>query len=210
MNTTDQVVAADGRPIIAGTIVGMKDKMGPWSSFEGYVVAPFSDKEDDGYTVAVFFGKEVSADRFNFSRSEVTDWETQYEKNLTTGDWSFLLQDAIWQQCPRVRFFRPEELIVQDNWSIKTLAERIFRNRYHILFGWPKGVSSTSSAYRCFRQGCPSIATRATLWNVWGSVYPMHVCDECFSNTYGWCGDGLPETKNPFLLANGEPVTIPS
>jgi hypothetical protein len=200
------VFDAVGKPIACQSIVGMKEN-GPWSGFQGFVVAPFSELEDDGYTVAVFFGREVQPSRFNFPFWEIDKWDSQHSRDLAIDGWPFLLQDNLWQKCPRVVFFRPNELVVQEFWRIETLAERVFPRKYHSVYGWPKGVSYTSLSYQCFRKDCPSVATRVALWNVWGSVYPIHVCDGCFSKTNGWCGDDLPELKKPLLLANGEPVT---
>ena len=206
MNTDNQVLGADGKPITAGIIVGMKDK-GPWSRFQGFVVAPFSEIEGEGYTVAVFFGTEVESSRFNFSFWDVEKWDSQHREDLAINNWPFLFQDNLWQKCPRVVFFRPKELVVQESWSLETLAERIFPRYYHTLYDWPEGISQTSSSYQCFQKECQSVATRVALFNVWGLVYPIHVCDTCFPKINGWCGDDLPEMKKPLLLANGEPVT---
>jgi hypothetical protein len=208
MNTIQKTLDAKGNQIISGTIVGMSDDddgPGPWSPFQGLVVAPFSNIEGEEYTIAVFFDTEVNSSHFNFSYGEISDWDTKHKKNLATGDMSFLLEDSVWRNCPRVRFFRHDELVIQEAWSIKTLAERIFKNRYHTLCSF-KGISLISSNYQCFLDGCNYKATRMALYNVWGSVYPMHVCGNCFSKTNGFCGDELPRLKKTFLLADGSPL----
>lgn len=207
MNKEVRVLDSNGQPIVCRSIVGMK-KNCPWYKFQGLVVAPYSEIEGNGYTVAVFFGREVAPSQFNFPWLDVEKWDKQYAKDLAVDDGSFLLKDDLWKTCPRVVFFQPRELLVRDSWSIVTLAERLFPGFHHSVFGWPKGIIRTSSIYRCFLKDCQLVATRVALFNVWGSVCPIHVCDECFSKTNGCCGDSLPEMKNPFLLANGQPVII--
>jgi len=206
MSTDKQVLDADGKQITAGMIVGMKN-VGPWYRFQGFVVAPFSELEGDGYTVPVFFGREVGSIRFRTPFWEIDNWDFQHNKDLAIDNWPFLLLEEVWQNCPRVVFFRPDELVVQGSWSITTLANRIFPNFHHSVYGWPEGVSQTSSSYKCFLKECQSVATRVALCNVWGSVYPIHVCDTCFSEINGRSADDLPKLKKPLLLASGEPVS---
>ncbi|MFA5934302.1 MAG: hypothetical protein WC827_00220 [Candidatus Paceibacterota bacterium] len=202
------IVDANGKTINRGSVVGMSDNYGPWSQFQGLVLVPYSEIEDDGYCVAVFFGTDVCPSRFNSPSHEVLIWDQQHQKDLVTDDPTFFFVDDIWKKCPRVVFFQPNELIVQESWNIKTLAERVFKDKYHTLYSLPKGVTLVSTDYLCFQNECLAIATRVSLWNVWGSVYPMHVCENCFSKTNGWCGDSLPEMKRKFLLANGSPVSM--
>ncbi len=208
MSTQKQVFDSKSRLITQGVIVGMSSPYGPLSEFQGLVVSPYSEIESDGYCVAVFFGTEVCQSRFNFSLFEVRAWDQQYQKEMMSGEMSFLFVDANWQKCPRVLFFRPDELVIQDRWKIETLAERLFKNRYHTLYSLPKGITEIPADYMCFRRGCENKATKVALCNIWGTVHPMHVCEKCFPETNGWCGDCLPERKKPFLLANGEPVVI--
>lgn len=202
------VVDFKGQPINRGAIVGMSGD-GPWSRFQGLVVSPYSEVEGGVYSVAVFFGTEVSPSHFSFPKYEaVAIWDHENRKVLATGNLTFLLSETIWLGCPRVVFFRPEELVVQDNWKIDTLAGRVFGGNYHTIYSWPKGVTAISADYMCFRKECSTRATRVALWNVWGSVYPMHVCEGCFPETNGWCGESLPELKKPFLLADGTPASV--
>jgi hypothetical protein len=208
MNTQKEIFDSKDRLVTQGAIVGMSDNYGPLSEFQGLVVSPYSEIESDGYCVAVFFGTEVCPSRFNFSFHEVNAWDRQYQKEMRSGEFSFLFADAVWQKCPRIIFFRPNELVIQDRWKIQTLAERLFKDRYHCVYGFPKGITETSADYMCFRKECKNKATRLALWNVWGSVYPIHVCEDCFPKTNCWCGDSLPDLKKPFLLANGEPAVI--
>ncbi len=207
MNAADQVFDSKGTLIACLSIVGMRET-GPWSDHQGIVLAPFSEMEGDGYTVAVFFGTEVAHHKFNSPFRDIRDWDNTYGKDLEIGDYSFLLKDELWKKCPRVVFFQPGELVVQEGWSILTLAERLFSNNYHSVYRWSRGISPTSSLYRCFLKECQSTATKVALFNASGSVCPLHVCDECSGETNGWYGDIMPELKDPFLLANGEPVIV--
>ena len=208
MNTKKEFFDSKGGLINQGAIVGMSSDYGPLSEFQGLVVSSYSEIESDGYCVAVFFGTEVCPSRFNFSLYEVRAWDQRYQKEMLSGELSFLFVDAVWQKCPRMIFFRPNELVIQNNWKIETLAQRLFKNRYHTLYSLPKGITEISADYMCFRKECRNNAVKVALCNASGSVYPMHVCEKCFPETNGWCGDCLPERKKPFLLANGESVVI--
>jgi hypothetical protein len=208
MNTQKDIVDSKGNKLGWGMIVGMSSNDGPWSKFQGFVITPYSDLEGKEYCVAVFFGTEVCPSRFNFPMYEVDDWDRQHEKEMGINDLAFLFPDPVWQKCPRVVFFKPDELVVQNGWNIETLAQRIFRSRFHTLYGWPKGITETSADYMCFRKECQARATKVALWNVWGSVYPLHVCEKCFPETNGWCADDLPEIKKTFFLANGTPAPV--
>jgi hypothetical protein len=206
MNAQVQAFDANKNPILCQSIVEVRgDSL--WCGFQGLVVAPYSELEGEGYTVAVFLDRDIPSSDFNGAYfPEIDDWDAQYQEQLKTLDRSFLLKDDCWQKCPRVVFFQPNELLIQDSWSIQTLAKRVFPYSHHTLYNWPKGITPISSRYRCFCSECSSIATQIALFNVWGSVYPMHVCEECFTKIHGWCGDDLPKIKKPFLLATGEPV----
>lgn len=210
MSTALQVLDARGTPIVHGSIVGMSDPGGPWSGFQGFVVAPFSELEgdNDGYTVAVFLGPEVGAFHFNAPSYRIDAWDVRYSRLLAAEDYSFLLKDDLWRTCPRIVFFQPSELVVGGEWDICVLAKRAFPRGYHMLYDWPKGVTAIPTLYQCFIRDCRATASRVALYNVWGFVYPLHVCDVCFPKTHKWFGDLLPDMKKSLLLANGDLVPV--
>ncbi|MES3006018.1 MAG: hypothetical protein V4664_03675 [Patescibacteria group bacterium] len=206
------ILDAKGQPILKGSIVGMIDPCGHWSRYQGLVLELRSDIEDQGYTVAVFFNREVDQSYFFARRSRrllpVREWDREFLQQCVKGDTSFLLVDDAWKKCPRVIFFRPKELAVQGDWKIKTLAKRLFGNSYHRLYLLSAGLPSSPSAYQCWLEGCAAPATRTALFNVCGSVYPMYTCEACFSKNNGFCGDDLPPMKKPMLAVDGTPILI--
>ena len=201
------IVDANCNPLVRGSIVGVSDT-GHWSPFQGLVLDQFSDIEDDGYCVAVFFNLEVSFTYFNYWGSAdkergittIFEWDQQYGKQCKDGDIDFLFINDEWKKCPRVRFFRPNELVVQTEWELKYLVNRVFRhNCHHYCLS---AYDLKPSLYLCWLEGCKNTASKIALFNVWGTVYPICVCEDCFPKTNGWLGDDLPRIKEPILLVD--------
>ncbi len=208
--STQKILGADGREITRGGIVAGEVFL---YKHQGFVVDPHSNLEDQEHCVAVFFGTEVDASRFNPTRSETETWDRAHQEvlNPRTGDYSLLITNNLWQNCPRVVFFKPEGLVVENGWSLETLADRLFGRMYHTLLELPRGIlPHRASDYQCFRHECRNIASKLALWNIWGSVYPIYVCDSCFPENNAWCADVLPQLKNPFLSASGTPIAVPA
>lgn len=206
------VLDALGMPILKGSIVGMSDPQGPWSLFQGLVVSPYSDIEGEKYTVPVFFNAEVCYSHFQTYRAQgsgipgVRDWDKEHLASCKRGEVEFLFEEGVWQQCPRVLFFKPEELVVCDRWKLDTLCQRLFKNLWHSLCVPPPPFDGLPQMYLCWMEGCMSQATQTALCNAQGQVAPFCVCDICHARVNGLLVDWFPESKNPILLADGNPV----
>jgi len=200
--------------ILKGSIVEVVEGL-LFESCQGLVVCADSDIEGPEFCVAVFFNLEVSTHNFTiFERKDpsilrTVQWEEKYHDQCKRGEIDFLLNDDVWKKCPRVIFFRPEELIVQPYWKIENLAKRLFRNMFHTTHVFADYLPKDPSLHMCHLEDCQSRATKLALYNVWGSVYPLFVCELCFPKVNGWCGDDLPARKKTFLTFDGKPMLPP-
>jgi len=205
---TIEITDVVGVSLIPGSIVEMSDSDGPWSEYQGLVMVPDSEIEDDGYSVAVFFDKEVSSSRFWFNPSQrdsalipIGDWDHDYGRLSIEEKTTLLLKDDFWKKCPRVHFFRPDELNVVTFWKIETLMKRLFGRMFHRYYVIQSDLSPT--AFMCWCADCQNRAEKLALYNFWGTVYPYNVCAECFSKINGICGESEPKCKNPILMSDG-------
>ncbi len=186
----------------------MSDLDGLWSEYQGLVIVPDSEIEDDGYSVAVFFDKEVPSNQFRSRpvRKDSTlisllDWDHDYGRLNIEEKTTLLLKDDFWKRCPRIQFFRPSELKVVPFWNIETLAKRLFGR----MFFYYHVISSVlpPTSFMCWCADCQNQAEKLALYNFCGTVYPYYVCSECFTKINGICGESCPKTKNPVLLVDG-------
>jgi hypothetical protein len=205
---TTEIVDIAGAPLVPGAIVEMSDSDGPWSEYQGLVMVPDSEIEDQGYSVAVFFDNEVSESRFGFCHPKkdsgilsFRDWDSRYGRLNIDEKKAILLNDDFWKRCPRVQFFRPEELKVVPFWKTKNLAKRLFGNRYHTVYTLLYDLPPT--AFMCWCVDCQNQAEKLALYNFWGTVYSYYVCQGCFEKINGICGESCPEIKKPILLTDG-------
>lgn len=200
------ILDAQGHPITRGAIVGMSEPYGNWSRFQGVVVEPNSNIEDDGYCVAVFFNLEVGAGHFNnFSdrkKPTVSQWDKTYGGIARKGYISFLFEDDAWKNCPRIIFFRPTELKVEEEWNLTSLADRFFKDSYHTIFSLKKELLRPITEYMCWHEDCRKPATKIALCNTWGSINQYYVCNDCYPQIHGMCSD-MVRTKRPLLLRDG-------
>jgi hypothetical protein len=203
MSDTTPVLDSQGNQIVIWSIVVAENDLCR-ASFEGVAIATNSDISGNGRTVAVFYHREVEARHLGYTHLVVADWDERYKAYLEADDLSFLLDGDLLRSCPRVIFFRPEELTVREFWSLQTLADRTFsRDDYHMLFDLPAGISMESSEYECFMVGCNSRASKIALLNFYGSIFPMHVCRDCFTRVNGKICDCFPKFKVPTVVARG-------
>ena len=208
MNEPNQstIVDAKGNPINRLAIVGMSDPHGPWSQYQGLVVEPNSNIEGLNYTVAVYFYSEVCQSNFFGSMAEARKWDNLYAKEDRKSETDFLFKDDAWKKSPRVRFFKPSELIVLQAWGHETLANRMFKRNYHSLFRIPPSLPQSPDAFMCWIEECRNPATEVALCNIWGSVYPLFTCKACGQQFNGMCSDDLPPMKNPHMTPDGKPI----
>ncbi len=204
------IVDAKGKPINRLSIVGMSDAHGPWSPYQGLVVDPNSDLEGTEHIVAVYFYGEVCSSNFfslpRGSTGTVRDWDGLYGGNDRDSETDFLFFGDAWKECPRVKFFKPSELVVLQTWGLEQLASRLFDRRYHTLHGISEVLPQTPDAYMCWIEECRNPASGLALCNIWGVVFPLFVCKTCRQHFNGRCSDDLPPRKNPHLTPDGTPI----
>lgn len=192
---------------MSGSIVGMSDPDGQWSRHQGLVTNECTYHDSREYTVAVFFNLEISSIHFHvIDYPKIESWDKRHGKECRNGDTDFLFADSVWKECPRIVFFRPDELVVEEDWRITALAERIFPDRWHHIYDLKEGYPTRPEAYRCWMEGCRSPATRRALFNAWGSVQAFFVCSDCFPKVNGWCGDSFPRTKHLLYTPEGKAI----
>lgn len=212
---TPLIVDSEGNPIKERSIVSVNDGVHSWGGKQGLVVYPHSDAEGDGYTVAVYFYREI--DEYNFlhlsgihGRMKTEDWDERFADQNKSGDTSFLFKEQIWKQSPRIIFFKPEELLVVPRWSIETLTKRCFPRTCHSIRVFKRGMPEDPAKYMCMYSTCRNPATEIALSNVWGTVCPQYVCSGCAKKVHGLCVDTLPEQKPQLLDPSGNPIPIPA
>lgn|SRR5574343_169900 len=208
-----EIKDSTGATIKQFSIVGMTptSSKGYYSStYQGLVIEPESKQREDDHCVSVYFFREMTGSQFiRSTRSDIIPidtWDIDYADQNRSGKGEFLLEDGLLRVCPRIVLFRPDELIVQTRWSIRTLSDRFFRDRYHSICGFGENFSDDPSQYRCFIHECPNPATETAVYNVWGSVCPLYVCDGCMKVVNGIMADDLPKTKKQLLTIDGKPV----
>lgn len=90
------------------------------------------------------------------------------------------------------------------------MDERYFPNFHHSVFT-VKNITNNPTLYQCFLKECINPASIMFLYNYWGSVFPIHICNECqekeFDGQLAISGESSPELKHPFLYTDGTPVT---
>lgn len=212
------VLDADGKPISSKCIVQIINPESILSGRQGIVMDPYSAIVGDGFCVAVFLNLEVDQHHFFFqSRSRVNDqiesirsWDHKFGQQCIEGDIEFLFQNDQWKKCPRILHFRPQDLAIRKYWSVKVLADRVFRDYHHYepyLIG-PE-YPQDPCAYKCWIEGCGQPGSRIALYNFWGSILTYCTCDQCFKGIHGYRGESEPKCKKQILFADGTPVPVP-
>ncbi len=90
-----------------------------------------------------------------------------------------------------VRFLETD-LRVDACWDTVTIANRLYKGRWHSAFDLPYPFLPEAD---CMIEGCPNKAVMRGICNVWGSVYPVDFCPEHQAEYHGMCGDSLPPLK---------------
>jgi len=208
--TESTIVDSKGNPINRLSIVGMSDPQGYWASYQGLVVDQKSDIEGSEHTVAVYFYNEVCSSNFfglpKGNVETVRDWDRQYGESNRNSETDFLFVGDVWKESPRVKFFKPNELVVLQTWGLEVLATRLFDRRYHTLHGISSGLPQTPDAYMCWIEECRNPASGLALCDIWGAVFPLFVCKTCRQHFNGRCSDDLPQRKDPHLTPDGTPI----
>ncbi len=92
----------------------------------------------------------------------------------------------------RVRF-EEEDLRVDSCWSATTLAERLFKGRWHHVYEAPYPFTVGCD---CQILACPEKAISRGICNVWGSIVTLDLCEGCTKLYHGMCGDSVPNIKS--------------
>ena len=189
-----------GSLIEKGVIVGMADPDGNFQNYQGLVINPDFDVNNDGYSVAVFFSTEVPQVLFHCKdlggSFGFNEWDDKHKKQCP----EILFNSDIWKQCPRICFFQPMELVVTNRWYLKHLIERLFHGEYS---NWYEKETLVPENHTCQIESCSCLATDLTLINVWGSVCPIYTCRSCFEEHNGTKVDELPDLKRVCELELG-------
>lgn len=201
--TVGSIVNSAGGVICRGSVVSPVNNVVTWSGHQGLVVAPHTNLNGCVYSVAVFFNVEV--DRCDFSTHahihqrcglmSVQDWDDRYGL-MSRENIDFLYENDLWKECPRVIFFRPDELVLTGRFRLQTLAKRIFGDQFR-RFNHYTGRQShlPLKLHLCRHSACREQATKIALLCVMGDVYPIPTCADCFKKTHGHCADQLPSLK---------------
>lgn len=89
-----------------------------------------------------------------------------------------------------------EELRVDDRWSAKTLADRIYGERWHTV---RVRTYPFNPSLPCMYKDCACMATGRTIANTWGSIYEVDLCDDHQKELHGMMFDMFPMKENyPF------------
>lgn len=187
------VLDSRAQPILKGSIVGAIETT-KWDQYQGLVLDPNSKIEDGGFTVAVFFHREVCCSQFN-QGSVVRHWDERYEEQLASADYDWIMEEGVWKESPRVIFFRPSDLVVQQDWKPEFYAKRTFPRGYNLLYELADKSTFIPGSHECSIEKCHHPATRVALINAWGNVYPVRTCGGCFGEFHGTCRDELPARK---------------
>ncbi len=207
--TISQILDAKGQPIEKGSVVQIIDESSPWAKYKGLVVEPDSNIEGDNFRVAVFFNFEVRQDMFTHWRfnadlkrgiMDIGDWHRTFRDLCRNGETDFLLVEQVWKKCPRVVFFQPEALLVGAEYSIDDLVKRVFGKANFIYE--PKDQHVPIESFWCWHNNCKNKASKIALFNVWGTIMVLRVCDGCFPKTHGIMADSAPEGSTRLVETN--------
>jgi hypothetical protein len=89
----------------------------------------------------------------------------------------------------RIFNFSPEDLKKEKDWKLETKATKLFgRNMFHHLFA---RKSPFNPKDECQIEGCPDLVFKRGLYNFWGSVYEVDLCEEHYKTKHGVCGEDL-------------------
>jgi hypothetical protein len=116
--------------------------------------------------IAVFFDRECKSHHFN-------DYcDSKWDEKPPT--------PANYKNHPRIKVFRPEELRVEKEFAMATLAKRTFGGEnYNVLY--TLNFPLIPNTHPCQLKNCRTgkLATHVTFMNAWGTVETCYTCREC-------------------------------
>jgi len=183
----------NGIALTRGTIVQVYGETS-WTDRQGIVIDVNSDLDGPEFPVAVYFGREVDASRFNSFQTRTWDMD-----HLASCPAALLVGIMRPEDCPRIVCLRPGELAYRPEWGTEMLCDRYFRQRrghYTIKDPFIPG------AHACWVRGCDRVATELVLMNIWGMITPFYGCTACYAKWHRLRCDSTPEFKNPLPKAH--------
>lgn len=197
-----------GKPIEVGSIVEVCGYNVLWGGTQGRVVSLTAPGSPG--CVAVYFFREVKDHLFHWQTAAghmpIHDWDLRYANQNWRDEIDFLLKDDLWKRSPRVQYIRaPEDLVVIPRFGFAHRAARVFPD-HHSTYNFPEDMARKEpSDFICLVADCKNPAAHIALCNLWGSVFPLYTCPECYHKIHGLCVDDLPPMKKPYLYADGTP-----
>lgn len=138
--------------------------------------------------VAVFFDIEVDgsdlrlddqySDRSDIQEEErVIMWDS---KNWRYGPTKLLNGEFKISECPRIRYYDPQDLRIEDDWVYTDNFDRRAAGpnnhcHHHALLK----IKFIRGGSPCVTPDCDGIATRLSFQNIWGIMYPVYTCITC-------------------------------
>jgi len=174
-----------GAQIMIGSVVTVVGEGFTLQNRAGLVLDLESKENPENGPIAVFFDREVENYRFDIGFSVTEKWDG---KRPTLENY---------RDCPRVCYFRAEELRVELEFGTKTMADRMFGNMgWHQVYSLPFRLERGTHA--CQLEACRSgkLATERSFVNLCGAVCEVYTCTDCHPRANGMRTESL-DLKHP-------------
>jgi len=168
------------------------------TSFDGHqglVMDAASDLEPEDGPIAVFLDREVDNHHFN--------GPMRFRFGMWKGP---VPTPESYKKSERVICFEPRQLIVESEWSLETLAVRLYgKDMWHSLMQMKYRL--IPSIWDCSFADCKSglMATERTLVNFVGSIYEIYSCAECHKSRHGMCTESMQLRGAPAIGPEPDP-----
>ena len=167
-------------PLVVGTIVLVSREDYLFNGKEGQVVG--FDTQDKKEPIRVWFGRECDY-KLHYTDAEKARRDRQYATEPPP--------ESEQSRNPRTWSFSRSALTIKNDWSIETLAERIYgRNMFHHYV--PFSEPFTPGEKVCEFQKCTNKTTQRVIFNFWGTVIHAEGCAKCAKMYHGKMGEYFP------------------
>ena len=163
--------------------------------FQGIVVEVEENIFNTNCSIAVYFYSEVYSYCIENQNSNLgieykkIHWFEENDGKCP----EILLVSETWKECRQVTFFKPEDLIVENYWSEKTLVKRL--NPYSCNIFYILKDPFIPNKTKCWIKGCSTISTDLGSINVHGTIDFIHVCPNCYKEYKSFWADSCPELE---------------
>jgi hypothetical protein len=170
-------------PIYVGSIVQVIASSCIHYGMQGQVVG--FNETDTQTSVRVWFGKEAD---------HLIDYCPLREEVQLTEQFS-IEPPPLSEQASNSRTwtYDRKELTICSAWSMKTMAERHFKDSHHTCYE-PKALFVVG-VQDCDVGDCPNMSTQRIVFNIWGSVLFADVCSTCAPKYNLLRGESFPWKK---------------